>query len=330
MRTLPRVLTASGAARLGFTDARIRTEIRRGRWQRLASGLILTRPDEPTRTDWINAGMVLGGPAAALIGWDAARLRGLGGARPPTPHVLVLTTSDHRNRIVGGVHLRPSRRPLAYSTLSALDENLPLARIAATARVVADTSLIYPSLAPVRALVTSAVQRGLCSAEELQRELDFGPRNGSAHLRRALDDVFGGAASISEAELADMMRAAGLPPFELNVPILDHAGNHVATADVLWREVRAVLEVDSKEHHFLEPQWKRTMRRHNKLTRRGLAVTHYPPAELRGRTAEVMTEIDEWLRARAVELGVRHPPRPPDQAGTPLVLPPPVGTPRVA
>jgi very-short-patch-repair endonuclease len=274
--------------------------------------------------------MVLGGSGAALSGWDAVRLRGLGARKPPSEHVLVLTPPGHRNRVVGGVRLRPSDRLLATTTLSVLDEHLPLARIASTARAVADTALMYRTFAPVRALVTSAAQKGFCSADELHRELDLGPRNGSAYLRRALEDVFGGAASISEAELADLMRAAGLPSFELNVPILDGIGNHIATADVLWRELRAVLEVDSKEHHFLEPQWEQTMRRHNGLTRLGLAVTHYPPTDLRRRTEEVMTEVDEWLRARAVELGVPYPPGPSKIPGAPLVLPPSAQTPRVA
>jgi hypothetical protein len=133
--------------------------------------------------------------------------------------------------------------------------------------------------------------------------------------------VFGGAASISEAELADLMRAAGLPPFELNVPILDPDGNHVATADALWRSLRAVLEVDSREHHFLEPKWKRTMRRHNNLTRFGLTITHYPPVDLRDRPAVVMDEAHDWLRRRAAELGVPYPPGPPAQPGAPYRLP---------
>jgi hypothetical protein len=139
-------------------------------------------------------------------------------------------------------------------------------------------------------------------------------------LRRAILDVFGGAASISEAELAELMVSAGLPPFELNVVILDSAGNHVATADVLWRALGAILEVDSRAHHFLEPQWKRTMRRHNLLTRAGLAVTHYPPADLRDRPETVVAEVDAWLRRRAVELGVGYPPAAPPSPGRPFIL----------
>jgi hypothetical protein len=117
------------------------------------------------------------------------------------------------------------------------------------------------------------------------------------------------------------MREARLPPFELNVPILDAAGRHLATADVLWRALRAVLEVDSRQHHFLEPQWKKTMRRHNMLTRCGLTLTHYPPVDLRDRRREVMAEIGEWLRLRAIELEVPYPPGRPDDRGAPYIVP---------
>lgn len=329
MDYLPRVLTVAGAARLGITEARIRTELRRGRWHRLAAGVLLTRPDKPTRDDWINAGMSLGGPSAVLSGWDAVRLRGLGESRPPVPTVLVLTAHGRRNRVVGGVHLRPTRRPVCSTELSALDERLPLVRIANPARAVADTALLYRTFRPVRALVTAAAQQGLCTPEELRNELATGPRNASAFLHRALQDVFGGAASIAEAELADLMRRAGLPGFELNVSILDHTGRLVATADVLWRTLRAVLEVDSRKHHFLEPQWDGTMKRHNKLTRHTLAVTHYPPKDLRARPTEIARELEAWLRARAAELGVRYPPPTPPTRRPPLpyVLPPPPAPP---
>jgi hypothetical protein len=297
----------------------MRTELRHGRWRRLASGVLLTRPEEPTRADWVNVGLHLGGPFAALSGWDAVRLRGLGASRPPAAHVLILTTKGE-NRVVGGVHLRPSARPLSVTQLSVLDDAFPAARVVRPARAVADTSLMYHTLAPVRALVTSAVQREQCTADELYQELEDGPRNGSAFLRRALEDVFGGAASISEAELADALRTAGLPPFELNVPILDATGRHVATADALWRALRAVLEVDSREHHFLEPQWRNTMTRHNLLTRSGLALTHYPPVEIRRATPRVTCEVGEWLRARAEELKLPYPPPRPADWGRPLRL----------
>jgi hypothetical protein len=182
--------------------------------------------------------------------------------------------------------------------------------MAATARAVADTALVYRRFPPVRALVTSAVQRKLCTPEDLQGELDAGPQNGSAHLRRAIEDVFGGVESISEAELADLLQAGGLPRPEFNVPIVDSRGIIHANADALWRSLRAGLEVDSKRYHFEEDTWFGTMKRHNRLTARRLSLTHYPPRQLRNEARAVLAEIEQWLRGRALDLSMPYPPPP--------------------
>jgi hypothetical protein len=108
---LPRVLTVAGALRSGVTRAQLRTELRRGRWRWLAPRVLLTHPSAPTREDWVQVGLVLGRSGGVVSGWDAVRLRGIGPDTPPSDQVLILTTRG-KNRIVGGVHLRPSTRPL--------------------------------------------------------------------------------------------------------------------------------------------------------------------------------------------------------------------------
>jgi hypothetical protein len=280
----------------------VRTELRRGRWQRLAAGVLLTRPDEPTRDDWIMVGMILGGAEAALSGWDAIRLRGLGSAQPPDPRVLVLTDPRLRNRDVGGLHLRPSPRPVTCTRLAAFDRRLPSIRVVSPPRAIADTAPFYDRLQPVRALVTSAVQRGLCTPADLGAELAAAPRNGSALLRRALADILDGALSIAEAEVMELLSSVSVPPFEVNAPIYDAHGRLLYRVDFLWRALKAVVEVDSREFHFGEDDWKRTMRRHNVLTAMGYAVTHYPPSVIRARKRAWATDVAAWLAARSREI----------------------------
>ena len=323
---LPRVLTATSARELGISRSAIRHAIARGRWRRLAQGLVLTGPDETTRRDWVLAGLALAGPSAALSGWDAVRRAGIGSREPPAPHVLVLARTGE-NRLIGKVRVRPTARTPRIMITSADDPVLPLVPVVSIERAIADTALAHRTLAPVRAMVTQAIQRGRCCADDIAREVDAGPRNGSALLRRALDDLRAGALSVAEAEAADQLRRVGVPPFELNVPIVDPFGRLLAIADVLWRELRAVLEVDSREFHFAEPDWKATMSRHNRLIGAGLAIMHYPPSAIRDRSSGWAIEVRDWLRARAAEVGVPYRParrtgKPPASAARPPVLPP--------
>ena len=171
---------------------------------------------------------------------------------------------------------------------------------------------------------------GCARPEELEAELDAGPQNGSAHLRRAIEDVFRGVESISEAELADLIEGAGLPLPEYNVPILNSDGRCWSpTPTRCGATYRAALEVDSKKHHFEELKWKRSMRRHTKLTIFGLVITHYRPAELRDNPELTTTELEQWLRLRAAEVGIAYRPsdprerRPRPRLHVPYVLPPP-------
>lgn len=123
-------------------------------------------------------------------------------------------------------------------------------RIASTARAVADTAWIYRKLEHLRAMVTSAIQRELCTAEMLTDELAACPRQRSALLRRALADVFADVHSVAEAEAADLLRAGGVPDFLANAPIVDTSGRLLYRVDLLWPQLRAIVEIDSREFHL--------------------------------------------------------------------------------
>lgn len=321
---LPRIISTQSAARLGLTRAAVRHGIARYGWQVLARGIVLTSRDAPTRDDWALVGLEITGRQAALSGWDAVRTAGLGATSPPSPEVLVLD-HDGEHRVIGRVRIRPTGRPYRTSLLPAEHPTLPYLPVVHPARAIADTALYYRTFAPVRALVTSSVQKGRCRPAELSAELDEGPRNGSGHLRRALSDVLDGALSIAEAQAVDILRRSPVPAFELNVDVIDASGRLIATVDVLWRKLRAVVEIDSRTYHFEEEHWQGTLDRHNKLNGTTLALGHYSPRQIRSNPRAFATQVEFWLRNRARELGVPYVPgggpirwagRPP-----PLVLP---------
>lgn len=311
----PRVLTPELVRRLGVSRARVRGELRRGNWQHLARGIVLTRPDEPTREDWADVGIALSGPGSALTGWDAVRARGLGDRRPPAGPVLVLSPVA-ANRVIGGVRIRRTSRPFARQ-VQPLGAPFELTPLTGVARAITDTALQYAeNLDAARALVTSALQRRRCTMAELLAEYRRGPRNHSGALRAALSDALDGARSVAEATAARRLASGPVPPFELNVPVVDEEGRLLYVIDELWRELRAGVEIDSREYHFDEPDWQRTLIKHNDLTRFGLAILHYPPALITGRGSSFVPDVADWLRLRAVELGrpvpsghgVRRPP----------------------
>ena len=290
-------------------------------WQRLTRGFLLTVPGRPTRADWINLGLELAAPTGAISGWDAIRMVGLGEVEPPAPEVLILARRGE-HRVVGGARIRPTNRPFTTWRLPGDHPDHPYCEVVSVARAVADTALQYRRLRPVRALVTSAIQKRRCDPEGVIAELESGPRNHSGLLRRAVVDLRAGAKSIAEAEAIDVLRRSPVPPFEANVPVVTTSGVQIAEADCLWRELRAVLEIDSREFHFLEDDWKRTMARHSALGKRGLVMAHYPPSQIRRSPETWAKGVEQWLRARAAELRVAYRP-----ARDPLVCPAVLGRP---
>ena len=261
---LPRVLGPDLLQRFAVSRRHARTELRRGTWRRLAAGIVLTRPDEPTRSDWADAGILLAGRGSAVSGWDADRARGIGDRAPPSQHVLVLSPTA-MNRVVGGVRIRRTARRFERH-VQPLGAPLELTPLASVARAVADAALEYRELGPIRAMLGSAVQRKHCSVPDLIAEYEDGPRNRSKLLRIALANLRDGARSAAEAVGSRRLARGAVPPFELNVPIVDQFGKLLWVVDILWRELRAALEIDSREFHFCEADWQATLRRHNALT----------------------------------------------------------------
>ena len=304
---LPRVIRSRDLPRFDLSVAATRTQLERGRWQRLSHGFVLTVSTAPTRLDWAAMGLLIAGGRGALSGWDAARLYGL--VRPQLPSsalpVLVLAPGTVGQQRRGPLLVRSTSRSFGVRLTATGQIEFPGSPLATPARVVADTASYYKSLDMVRAIVAASVQQGLCGVDDLADELSSARRNGYALLRRALSEVGDGARSVAEVQALRSLRKAELPDFELNVPLVNSSGRAVAVADVLWRELRAVLEIDSREFHFSERDWKKTMARHNLLTAAGMTVVHYPPSRII-RDDSWLAEVRAWLHGRAAALGVDY------------------------
>lgn len=293
---LPRVLSRADAGRLGFSRRAIEHRLAIGRWQLVLPHTYLTS-DVLTWPDRQRAALAYAGPGAVLTGAAALADEGLRAVpRPGTMLVLAprsATAIDH-----GWVRVRRTPR-LPEPAL------LPGPPRAPFARAVADLARERPRLDDVRALVAQAVRRDLCTTDELLTELIEGPRRGSRHLRQAIEEVGRGAWSAPEARAASILRSAKVPPFEQNARIELPGGGYLV-ADFLWRELRAILEIDSAEHHHSNAaQVEATHTRHLKLESLGYSVAHRTPGILTRKPAVFRAGIERWLTARADELSAR-------------------------
>ncbi len=173
-------------------------------------------------------------------------------------------------------------------------------RWAPAARAVADTTGGLLDLRDVRAVVADAVQQHKCTVGQLAAELSVGPRQRSAALRAALEEVADGVASIAEGDLRKLIRTGGLPVPMYN-PQLYVRDKFLGQPDVWWREAGVAGEIDSREWHLSPAQWERTMARHAKMSAAAIIVIHLTPRRIRSDGAGVVAEF-----RLAIEVGRRR------------------------
>lgn len=286
---LPRVLGRPDALRRGYTPDAIKHRLATKRWQRILPRTYLTT-DTLTWPDQLSAALTFAGEQAVLSGAAALADTGLRSVRRPSS-VLVLVPREVTARSHGWVRIRRTNR-------------LPVRRLAPgparapDARAVADLALELSELDDVRALVAEVVRRGRCDTAELTDELTSRPRRGSAHFRQALAEIGVGAWSAPEARAATLLRRAHVPTFEQNA-VIDLPGGRRFVADFLWRRLRAVLEIDSVEHHVAPADLDATMARHLLLETLGYSVIHPSPAVIRRTPGVFVREVSTWLAARS-------------------------------
>ena len=170
--------------------------------------------------------------------------------------------------------------------------------LAPTGRAVLDAARRCPDENAVRALVFEAVQRGLVSAESLDRERRAGQIRGSRFARLAIDEALGGARSIPEGDVRAVFVAAGWTRLLYNPRLYLVDGTFVGCPDVYDPETGVCLDVDSREFHFDPDSWEATMRRHGRMTAAGLAVLHVPPSRAGREPDDVVAEFEAATQAR--------------------------------
>jgi hypothetical protein len=276
----------------GVTDGAVTAHLRGRRWQRLAPGLYASFTGGLTVDQRLLAACLHVGPGAQVTGGAALRWHGLR-YLPAVDEAAVLARHPCKTRGVAGLV-----RVVQTGRLDRREWRCGGITVVSPARAVADEARWMRSMRAVRALVAEAVQRNLVTVPQLTAEVEGGRRNGSALLRRAVEEVAAGTRSAPETELRELVaRSAALPSIAWN-PWLRLPDGTTLSPDGWIAESAVALEVDSREYHLSPAGWERTMRRHNAFAAAGATTLHISPARLRRDPSEVLQTIERAHAAR--------------------------------
>jgi hypothetical protein len=287
------LITRRQALEAGMTVEALRHAIRPGGpWQRLGPGLYAAFTGQLSDRQKLQAALLVAGPDSMVSGADACRTYGMRYVpQQASPLVVVPAALKRRPPFVV---VRRVAVVLQHRELAGL-------RVAPVARAVVDAArrdpVLHPdglSLQDVRALVCESVQRKLTTPERLSEQLGQVRRNGSGHLRTAVDDVTAGCWSAPECELRDLIRSSRLlpePTWNTPLPGLPHI-----TPDGWWREARLVAEVDSDEYHRYGVTPEQTQKRHAEMIAAGWTVMGIAPRRIRRVPRNVLAELESAYR----------------------------------
>ncbi len=276
------VIARHQARACGLTEAALKYRLRPGGpWQKIIPGVYLAA-GAITAEQREMAALLHAGPLSVLTGSAAVRRYGL---RPPSSTTIdVLVPLEVRRQSSSFVRVqRSARMPSQIRTTGQI-------RFAAPGRAVADAVRGLTKLRDVRAVVSEAVQKRVCSIRALRAELDEGPVAGSGLLRRALADVTEGIRSVTEGDLKLILKRARVPTPVFNARLFD-GDTLIAVVDCWWPDAGVAGEVDSREYHYRADDWQRTIRRHDRLVAHGVLVLHFTPQRMKEEPGEIVREI---------------------------------------
>ncbi|MFG2064611.1 hypothetical protein ACGFIK_24690 [Micromonospora sp. NPDC048871] len=276
----------------GFDDMYLYRQTRRALWQRVLPATYAlvtgTLTDEQRR---ISAALYAGAQAQ-LTG--LAALTWYGFRQSPRSDDVHLIVPHHARRASAGYAV--ISRTLALDVRA---RTTPLYAVCSPARAVVDAARDLRQLRPVRAIVAEAVQRGYADLTTLDEEIARARRSRTALIRKAFAEVTAGIRSAPEAELRQCLADSSvLSEIHWNPRLLDLNGALLPTPDGYLADAAVALEVDSQEYHFRPADWTRTLDRHNELSRLGVLVLHFTPAQIRREPRRVRRTVEDAYDSR--------------------------------
>ena len=275
---------------LGWTDAHIDHEIRYGRWQAPAYGVVAMQnaPLAQTQLPWL--GVLHAGPQAALSHLTAARAAGLQWKGSDT--IDVITAKGDLVAPLPGFLFHQTRRPYTR-WISRPMSGPPRLRLAHASLLTAERDR---STRRAIGLLAACVQQRLTTADKLAATIPVirKLRHGKV-FAAALGDIAGGAQSFAEIDIGRLCGEAGLMPPTRQAVRTDSDGRR-RYLDCEWTlpDGRVVvLEVDGS-FHLEVGNWWRDMKRERDVVISKNTVLRCASVEIR---LEPWTILRDLIRA---------------------------------
>jgi very-short-patch-repair endonuclease len=241
----------------GLSAGAVAHRVRRGWLRQVHRGVYLVGPLEAPHTRAMAATLAVG-PGALVSHDSAAHLWGFSPTHDGPIHV-TLPGREGRHRPGLRVHTVTRVHPDDIAARHGIPATSP-------ARTLLDLATLLSPRELARATDEARVHR-LVTDASLDGEFKRYPRHrGAEALRHALGHEPTFTRSHAERRLLELIRAAGLPPPEVNARIAGHE------VDFLWRARHLVVEVDGFAYHSSRRAFARDRRRDADLTRAGLRV----------------------------------------------------------
>lgn len=256
------LLTRAQALAAGVPAWQIESLLRRGEWSRVFAGVYRAGSGPDADLQLIRAAHLWAGPDSIVTGAAALRWQ----RRRDEPVTTVDLATTKRLRV-------PDVKPRILAHRQRIHEfwvaHWNGIRVARAEYAIAQ---LLPTEGPV--LLDDAVRRRWVSVEmvmEVHRSL--GPTRGSASRARILRAAEGGAESEGERLLHRALREAGITGWAANAPV--RLGSTTRVGDVVFREIKLVVEVDGFAFHTSHERFTSDRERQNAFAVAGWTVLRF-------------------------------------------------------
>jgi hypothetical protein len=269
---------------MGFSGNTLALKCRPGGgWTRLFLGVYLLTGGSPSRRQLLRGALLRAGPLTYVTGLEAARMYGVR-RTPDDQRIQLLVPHGRRVTSQGLMVVERTNRPWTGNMINGFP-------VVTLSRALIDAARREARLDVIRALIADAVQKQLCSPEDIAEELRNIRLGGTALPRRVLDEISDGVRSAAEAWAHSLIRGSALPAPTWNVLIRSAAGRQVAIVDAWWEEVGLAWQIDSLEFHLSPGDYAHTMAQHSTLLANGVMTVHTVPSRLKKDRERVLAEL---------------------------------------